>query len=57
MAQGKIVAEGPPDAVMADQRVIDAYLGAHHDTALTFEAEEKILAAAEAELEQEAQSE
>ncbi|KQZ69950.1 MULTISPECIES: ABC transporter ATP-binding protein [unclassified Nocardioides] len=53
MAQGRIVAEGPPDSVMADQRVIDAYLGAHHDVALTFEAEEEILAAAEAEIEQE----
>ena len=52
MAQGQIVAEGPPDAVMADQRVIDAYLGAHHDTDLT-EAEEEILAAAEAEIAQE----
>ena len=31
MGQGQIIAEGPPDAVMADQRVIDAYLGAHHD--------------------------
>ena len=51
MAQGKIVAEGPPDSVMGDQRVIDAYLGAHHDAALTFEEEEQILAAAEAELE------
>ncbi len=51
MAQGKIVAEGPPDAVMADPAVIDAYLGAHHDTDLTFEDEEEILAAAEAELE------
>ncbi|MGZ5418042.1 MAG: ABC transporter ATP-binding protein [Nocardioides sp.] len=46
MAQGKIVAEGPPDAVMGDQRVIDAYLGAHHDEELSFEQEEKILAEA-----------
>jgi ABC-type branched-subunit amino acid transport system ATPase component len=52
MAQGQIVAEGPPDSVMSDQRVIDAYLGAHHDAALTFEEEEQILAAAEAELEE-----
>ena len=35
MAQGRIVAEGPPASVMADQRVIDAYLGAHHDTDLS----------------------
>ena len=33
MAEGRIVAEGPPAAVMQDQAVIDAYLGAHHDTA------------------------
>ena len=50
MAQGKIVAEGPPDAVMGDQRVIDAYLGAHHDEELTFEEEEKILREAAAEV-------
>jgi ABC-type branched-subunit amino acid transport system ATPase component len=31
MAQGRVVAEGPPDVVMADPAVIDAYLGAHHD--------------------------
>jgi branched-chain amino acid transport system ATP-binding protein len=34
MAEGKIVAEGYPDTVMRDQAVIDAYLGAHHDTDL-----------------------
>lgn len=34
MAQGKIVSEGPPDVVMADPAVIDAYLGAHHDADL-----------------------
>ncbi|MFP7762138.1 ABC transporter ATP-binding protein [Marisediminicola sp. LYQ134] len=34
MAEGKVVAEGPPDSVMNDPAVIDAYLGAHHDTDL-----------------------
>jgi neutral amino acid transport system ATP-binding protein len=34
MAEGKIVAEGPPASVMSDPAVIDAYLGAHHDTDL-----------------------
>ncbi|MDC5252389.1 hypothetical protein NRA59_19165, partial [Acinetobacter baumannii] len=29
MAEGRVVAEGPPDTVMSDQAVIDAYLGAH----------------------------
>jgi ABC-type branched-subunit amino acid transport system ATPase component len=57
MASGKIVAEGPPDTVMANQAVIDAYLGAHHDAALTHETEEQILADAEAELEAEAEAE
>jgi branched-chain amino acid transport system ATP-binding protein len=31
MAQGRIVSEGPPEHVMADAAVIDAYLGGHHD--------------------------
>ena len=34
MAEGKIVAEGPPDTVMKEKAVIDAYLGAHQDTDL-----------------------
>jgi ABC-type branched-subunit amino acid transport system ATPase component len=50
MAQGRLVAEGPPESVMADQRVIDAYLGAHHDSDLSEQEEEAILAAAEAEI-------
>ncbi len=31
LAQGRIIAEGPPSAIGANQAVIDAYLGATHD--------------------------
>jgi branched-chain amino acid transport system ATP-binding protein len=48
MAQGQVVAEGPPDAVMADPAVIDAYLGGHHDAPLTLEDEERQIAETEA---------
>ncbi|MCM0622127.1 ABC transporter ATP-binding protein [Nocardioides bruguierae] len=34
MAEGQVVAEGPADTVMSDPAVVDAYLGAHHDTDL-----------------------
>jgi neutral amino acid transport system ATP-binding protein len=34
MAEGRNVAEGPPSTVMQDPAVVDAYLGAHHDTDL-----------------------
>ena len=31
MAEGSIIAEGPPSSIGANREVIDAYLGAHHD--------------------------
>nr|WP_165137801.1 ABC transporter ATP-binding protein [Microbacterium amylolyticum] len=34
MAEGRIVAEGPPDQVMRNRAVIDAYLGAHQEVDL-----------------------
>jgi branched-chain amino acid transport system ATP-binding protein len=62
MAEGRLVAEGPADTVMSNQAVIDAYLGAHHDTDLgddallsdaTLEQLEKEVAAEDAEREEE----
>jgi len=34
MAEGRVIAEGRADEVMGDPAVVDAYLGAHHDTDL-----------------------
>jgi neutral amino acid transport system ATP-binding protein len=37
MAQGRVIAEGPPDLIGQNQEVIDAYLGGHHDNDLGFD--------------------
>ena len=39
MAQGQVIAEGPPDLIGQNQEVIDAYLGGHHDDDLGFDNE------------------
>lgn len=60
MAQGEIVAEGAPELVMKNPAVIDAYLGAYHDTdlgddaAITTGLIDKIEQQVEAEAEEEA---
>ncbi len=37
MAEGKIIAEGPPESIGENQAVVDAYLGSHHDEDLEFD--------------------
>ncbi|MFD5224676.1 ABC transporter ATP-binding protein [Microbacterium sp. NPDC058342] len=70
MAEGRVVAEGPPETVMEDPAVVDAYLGAHQDVDLgevtgrisvvsdadAVRVRERIEAEAEAELEEEEKS-
>jgi branched-chain amino acid transport system ATP-binding protein len=35
LAEGRVIAEGPPDSIGANPAVIDAYLGRHHDAPVT----------------------
>ena len=39
MAEGRIIAEGPPESIASNRAVVDAYLGSHHDSALDLEAD------------------
>jgi neutral amino acid transport system ATP-binding protein len=48
MGEGKVISEGTADDVSADPKVIDAYLGTHHDAPTSKQEEERQLAAAEA---------
>ena len=48
MAEGRIIAEGPPESIGQNQAVIDAYLGTHHDAPLDPEQEQEWLAEDEA---------
>jgi neutral amino acid transport system ATP-binding protein len=48
MGEGRIIAEGTADQISANQQVIDAYLGAHHDAPATAAEERQQLAEAEA---------
>jgi len=50
MAQGRVIAEGPPAAIMSNPAVIDAYLGSHHDAPLSAEDEQRQIEAGEAAL-------
>jgi branched-chain amino acid transport system ATP-binding protein len=53
MAEGEIIAEGPPAAIGANKQVIDAYLGMHHDADLGGRALEEREQLAEERLERE----
>lgn len=39
MAEGRVIAEGPPASIASNQAVIDAYLGSSHDSALDLDKE------------------
>jgi branched-chain amino acid transport system ATP-binding protein len=48
LAEGAVIAEGPPDVIGANPAVIDAYLGRHHDAPVSEAEAQQQLAEAEA---------
>jgi len=50
MAEGRVIAEGPPDAIGTNPAVIDAYLGAHHDAPRDEVDEQRRLSEVQAEI-------
>jgi neutral amino acid transport system ATP-binding protein len=54
LAEGRVIAEGPPQVIGTNPAVIDAYLGRHHDEPTTEEELEQQLAEAEAIIAEEA---
>jgi branched-chain amino acid transport system ATP-binding protein len=52
MSEGEVIAEGRHGSIVANARVIDAYLGAHHGTPLDREEQDRQLAEAQASLEE-----
>ncbi len=42
MAEGRIIAEGPPASISENSQVVDAYLGSSHGSELDFDSVEAI---------------
>jgi neutral amino acid transport system ATP-binding protein len=57
MSEGVVIAEGKHSSIVTNSQVIDAYLGAHHDTPLERSEQDRQIAEAEAALRAKAEAE